>query len=38
MVIGIIGVFAFMVRSTLLGASQPKNNTSIYMKILMNHF
>ena len=38
MVIALIGVFAFMVRSTLLGAAQPKNNTSIYMKILMNHF
>jgi hypothetical protein len=38
MMLAVIGVFAFMVRSTLLGASQPKNNTSIYMKILMNHF
>jgi len=27
-----------MVRSTLAGATQQKNNTSIYMKILMNHF
>lgn len=38
MVIAVIAVFAFMVRSTLLGAAQPKNNTSVYMKILMNHF
>ncbi len=34
----LIGMFSFMVRSTLNSASQPKNLTSIYMKILMNHF
>ena len=34
----IIALFAFMVRSTLNSAAQPKNLTSIYMKILMNHF
>jgi hypothetical protein len=38
MLILIICLFAFMVRSTLNSASQPKNLTSIYMKILMNHF
>jgi hypothetical protein len=38
MVILIGCLFVFMVRSTLIGATQKKNNTSIYMKILMNHF
>lgn len=34
----VIVLFVFMVRSTLASATQAKNNTSIYMKILMNHF
>lgn len=34
----LVGMFSFMVRSTLNSASQPKNLTSVYMKILMNHF
>jgi hypothetical protein len=38
MTVMIILVFGFMVRSTLVSAAQPKNNTSVYMKILMNHF
>jgi hypothetical protein len=38
MVILVGALFVFMVRSTLIGATQKKNNTSIYMKILMNHF
>ena len=38
MLILIVCLFALMVRSTLNSASQPKNLTSIYMKILMNHF
>jgi len=38
MMILVICLFSFMVRSTLIGAAQPKNNTSVYMKILMNHF
>ncbi|TNV88247.1 hypothetical protein FGO68_gene13755 [Halteria grandinella] len=38
MMLLIIGIFTFMVRSTLNSATQPKNTTSVYMKILMNHF
>ena len=34
----LVGMFSFMVRSTLNSAAQPKNLTSVYMKILMNHF
>ena len=37
-VILIIILFVLMVRSTIAGANQAKNNTSIYIKILMNHF
>jgi len=37
-VILVVCLFVFMVRSTIAGATQQKNNTSIYMKILMNHF
>lgn len=37
-VIAVGTLFVLMVRSTIAGASQAKNNTSIYMKILMNHF
>jgi hypothetical protein len=32
-----IGVVIYLVRSTLLGAKEEKNVTSIYIKILMNH-
>lgn len=34
----VVVLFVLMVRSTIAGATQAKNNTSIYMKILMNHF
>jgi hypothetical protein len=32
-----VGLIVFMIRSTLAGAVEKKNVTSIYMKILMNH-
>ncbi|CDW87056.1 UNKNOWN [Stylonychia lemnae] len=35
--IGVCFLIVFVVRSTLLGARQSKNVTSIYLKIMMNH-
>ncbi|CDW84862.1 UNKNOWN [Stylonychia lemnae] len=36
--IGFLSLIVFMVRSTLNGASDKTNSTSIYTKILLNHF
>ncbi|CDW74791.1 UNKNOWN [Stylonychia lemnae] len=36
--IGMIGVVVFTVRSTLSGAKETNNITSIFIKILLNHF
>jgi len=33
-----IGIMVFVIRSTLAGARQRNNVTSIFLKILMNHF
>lgn len=37
-VVLVVILFVLMVRSTLAGAAAKKSNTSVFMKILMNHF
>eukprot|EP00347_Sterkiella_histriomuscorum_P007237 403349735 len=35
--IAVLGLVVFLIRSTLLGAKEKKNLTSIFLKIMMNH-
>jgi hypothetical protein len=35
--IAFCGVLVFMIRSTLLGAAEKRNITSVFQKILLNH-